>query len=108
MPPTKKKKPVNPAAFYGSAAASLLQRRGQPKLTASGPLKYTSSYVDEMMDFLQSEGVNGVEDLYSDEEEGEMDDFIASDDEFIDDSEEGGDYSSAIRKIFGYDRSRQV
>ena len=75
---------------------------------ASGPLKYTSSYVDEMMDFLRLGGVNGVEDLYSDEEEGEMDDFIASDDEFIDDSEEGGDYSSAIRKIFGYDRSRQV
>lgn len=109
MPPAKKKKTVNPTAFYGSAAASLLQRRGQPKLTASGgPLKYTSSYVDEMMDFLQSEGLNGVEDLYSDEEEGEMDDFIASDDDFIDDSEEGGDYSSVIGKIFGYDRSRQV
>ena len=109
MPPAKKKKTMNPTAFYGSAAASLLQRRGQPKLTASGgPLKYTSSYVDEMMDFLRSEGVNGVEDLYSDEEEGEMDDFIASDDEFIDDSEEGGDYSSVIGKIFRYDRSRQV
>ena len=106
MPPAKKKKPLNPTTFYGSAAASLLQRKGQPKLTASGPLKYTSSYVDEMMDFLRSEGVNGVEDLYSDEEEGEMDDFIASDDELIDDSEDGGDYSSAIRKIFGYDRSR--
>ena len=108
MPPAKKKKPANPTAFYGSAAASILQRKGQPKLTASGPLKYTSSYVDEMMDFMRSEGVNGVEDLYSDEEEAEMDDFIASDDEFIDDSEEDGDYSSAIRKIFGYDRSRQV
>ena len=108
MPPTKKKKALNPTAFYGSAAATILQRKGQPKLTASGPLKYTSSYVDEMMDYLRSEGVNGVEDLYSDEEVEEMDDFIASDDEFIDDSEDDGDYSSAIRKIFGYDRSRQV
>ena len=106
MPPTKKKKALNPTAFYGSAAATILQRRGQPKLTASGPLKYTSSYVDEMMDFLRSEGVNGVEDLYSDEEDDGLEDFIASDDEFIDDSEMEGDYSSAIRKIFGYDRSR--
>ena len=106
VPPAKKRKAVNPTAFYGSAAASLLQRRGQPKLSASGPLRYTSSYVDEMMDFMGLEGVNGVEDLYSDEEDGYLDDFIASDDEFIDDSEEGGDYSSVIGKIFGYDRSR--
>ena len=106
LPPAKKRKAMNPTAFYGSAAASLLQRRGQPKLSASGPLRYTSSYVDEMMDFMGLEGVNGVEDLYSDEEDGYLDDFIASDDEFIDDSEEGGDYSSVIGKIFGYDRSR--
>ena len=101
MPPSKKKA-VNPNAFYGSAASRILQRKGDPKLSASGPVKYTSSYVDEMMDYLQSEGMNGVDDLYSDEE----DDFIASDDEFIDDSEDYGDYSSAIKKIFGYDRSR--
>lgn len=102
-PPTKKKKAVNPNAFYGSAAARILQRKGEPKMSL--PLKYTSSYVDEMLDYLQMEGMNSVDDLYSDEEE--MDDFIASDDDdFIDDSEETEDYSSAIKKIFGYDRSR--
>ena len=105
MPPTKKKA-LNPNAFYGSAAARILQQRGQPRLPSSRHMRYTSSYVDEMMDFLKYEGLNGVDDLYSDEDEAEMDDFIASDDEFIDDSDEGGDYSSAIRKIFGYDRSR--
>ena len=103
-PPPKKKRPLNPTAFYGSAAARILQRKGEPKLSHAGSLKYTSSYVDEMMDYLQLEGVNGVDDLYSDE--GEEEDFIASDDEFIDDSEECEDYSSAIRKIFGYDRRR--
>ena len=103
MAPPTKKKALNPNSFYGSAAARILQRKGQPKLSgASGSFKYTSSYVDEMMDYLQSEGMNGVEDLYSDEE----DDFIASDDEFIDDSEDYGNYSSVISKIFGYDRSR--
>ena len=103
-PPQKKKKPVNPTAFYGSAAARILQRKGQPKLSHGSSLKYTSSYVDEMLEGWQLEGVNGVDDLYSDE--GEEEDFIASDDEFIDDSEECEDYSSAIRKIFGYDRRR--
>ena len=103
--PPAKKKALNPNAFYGSAAARILQRKGEPK--RSLPLKYTSSYVDEMLDYLQMEGMNSVDDLYSDEEE--MDNFIASDDEdFIDDSEEIEDYSSAISKIFGYDRSRQV
>ena len=101
--PPAKKKALNPNSFYGSAAARILQRKGEPKLSGSGPLRYTSSYVDEMLDYFQAEGLGGVDDLYSDDE---MDDFIASDDEFIDDSEDTGDYSSAIRKIFGYDRSR--
>ena len=104
--PPVKKKVLNPNTFYGSAAARILQRKGEPKVSL--PLnKYTSSYVDEMLDYLRIEGMNGVDDLYSDEEE--MDDFIASDDDdFIDDSEDVEDYSSVIGKIFGYDRSRQV
>jgi len=44
-------------------------------------------------------------DLDSDYEDDDMSDFVASDDEGIDDCE---DYSAAIRDIFGYDRSRCV
>jgi len=43
-------------------------------------------------------------DLDSDYEDDDMSDFVASDDEGID--EDCEDYSAAIRDIFGYDRSR--
>lgn len=43
-----------------------------------------------------------------DEEDSDLDGFVASDEEFIDDEEAGHDYSSEIQKIFGYDRTRYV
>lgn len=69
---------------------------------------YKSSWVDEMSNFMRSnEFAPG--DYLSDEEEedDDLDGFVASDEEKEgEEGEEGADYSSEIRKIFGYDRRR--
>ncbi|XP_065647563.1 protein SPT2 homolog isoform X2 [Hydra vulgaris] len=44
-------------------------------------------------------------DIY-DEEDYDLDEYDSEDDDFIDNSEEPGDVSHYIKKIFGYDRSR--
>lgn len=64
---------------------------------------YTSTWVDEMSEYLQS---NQLE--LEEEEDSDLDGFVASDEEFLDDAEEVNDYSSEIRKIFGYDRRKYV
>ncbi len=62
---------------------------------------YKSSWVDEMTDYLRSNDFEA--DGYSDEEEeDDLDGFVASDDE-VEDME---DYSTEISKIFGYDRRK--
>lgn len=92
-------KPVNATTFYGAAAARILGK--DTRFSGSRhSTKYTSSWVDEMSEFLRSEHVNGDE-----EDEDDLDDFL-DDDDFIDDSGEDNDYSSAIREIFGYDKRR--
>ena len=65
--------------------------------------RYTSTWVDEMSQFMRS----NQEDLDLEEEDySDLEDFVASDDEFLDDGEEGQDYSSEIRKLFRYDPRR--
>lgn len=94
-------KTLNATAFYGAAAARILGKDGRFSGSRYAPSKYTSSWVDEMSDFLRSEDnfMNGDE-----EDEDDLDDFL--DDDFIDDSGDGNDYSSTIREIFGYDKRR--
>ena len=88
---------AKPNSFYGAASARLLQERSA-FATRRGPLRYTSTWVDEMSDFMQR-GVS-QEDYYSDDEDEDMDDFVVSGDE------EEESVSSAIRAIFGYDRRK--
>ena len=66
--------------------------------------QYRSTWVDEMTDYLQS-GSAYCDDDDEEEEEDDLDGFVASDEEF---SDQEADYSSEIRKIFGYDKSRSV
>ena len=56
-----------------------------------------------MSEYLQS---NQLE--LEEEEESDLDGFVTSDEEFLDDEEQSNDYSSEIRKIFGYDRRKYV
>lgn len=59
-------------------------------------------------------GVLGPEglSLESEEEDSDMDGFVASDDDFLDDGDQGEghkqlhDYSSEIRKMFHYDPTK--
>lgn len=64
---------------------------------------YRSTWVDEMSEYMR----NGVApDDYEDEEDSDLEDFVASDDEFLDDEMGAGqshDYSAEIRKLFRYD-----
>ena len=97
-------KPRPTKSFYGAASARLIQD-GRPKFhTRHAPMKYTSSWVDEMSDYMVSQRAGGKDEgeWYSDEEEEEdLSDFVASDD-----GDGGEEYSSAIKQIFGYDRRR--
>lgn len=56
-----------------------------------------------MSQYVRSELLEDDEDDYSD-----LEGFVASDDEFLDDGDEGGanDYSSEIRKLFRYDPTK--
>ena len=56
-----------------------------------------------MSEYLQS---NQLE--LEEEEDSDLDGFVTSDEEFLDDGEAVSDYSSEIRKIFGYDRRKYV
>ncbi len=61
---------------------------------------YTSTWVDEMSEYMQ----NGL--APDCEDDSDLEGFVASDDEFLDDEEGEGqshDYSSEIRKLFRYD-----
>ena len=63
--------------------------------------RYTSSWVDEMSHYVQSSALD-ADDVY--EDDSDLDGFVASDEEFLDDGDEcGQDYSSEIRKLFRYD-----
>lgn len=65
--------------------------------------RYTSTWVDEMSEYLHTNQVASNE---LEEEDSDLDGFVTSDEEFLDDEEGEHDYSSEIRKIFGYDRTR--
>ena len=91
-------------SFYASSHAEL-SKEGRPnfakaRMRPSGP--YQSSWVSEMNEYVEQLREGGGEG-YSEEEEEEdgLGDFVVDD-------EEGGDVSSAIREIFGYDRRRFV
>ena len=92
-------KPLNATVFYGAAAARILGKDGRFSGSRYAPAKYTSSWVGEMTDYLRSEDMDDTED-----EDEDLEGFL--DDDFIDDSGAGEDYSSAIREIFGYDKRR--
>ncbi len=98
----RKLKASQPTSFYGSAAANILGRKDGAS-SGSGQFRYTSTWVDEMREEL--EDFDGVDDLSDDDD---LDDFVVdSGDDLIDDGDQE-DYSSHIRKIFGYDKRRQV
>ncbi len=96
----RKLKASQPTSFYGSAAANILGRKDGAS-SGSGQFRYTSTWVDEMREEL--EDFDGLDDLSDDED---LDDFVVdSGDDFIDDGDQE-DYSSHIRKIFGYDKRK--
>ncbi len=95
--------PVKTKSFYGNLPPSARLIRDGGGRGMGGAMKYTSTWVHEMSDFVR-QGV--YEDGYTDEDEEDEDlaDFVASDDE---EGMEGDvEVSSEIRKIFGYDRSK--
>ena len=92
-------------SFYGAASAKLAAGERPAFRTKHTPMKYTSTWVDEMSDYIQKKGHRlegeGEED---EEDKDDLADFVASDDE--QELGEDEDYSSAIRQIFGYDKRR--
>ena len=99
----RKLKASQPTSFYGSAAANILGRKDGAS-SGSGPFRYTSTWVDEMREELDD--FDGVDDLSDDDD---LDGFVVdSGDDFIDDGDDQEDYSSHIRKIFGYDKRRYI
>ena len=90
-------------SFYGTPASARLITDNHSRASFRGaPMSYRSTWVDEMRDYIQHA------DAYydDDDEEEELDDFVVDDDEYGEEIEGGEDYSSAIRDIFGYDKSR--
>ena len=92
-------------SFYGGAHAQLSKEerpRFQSKRSVAAP--YQNSWVSEMSGYMQQldRGEGGEDEGWSDEEEDDLSDFV------VDEVEEGEDYSSAIREIFGYDKTRWV
>lgn len=107
--PTQKPRPqthpVRPNSFYGAASAKLAQE-GRPVFpTRRPPPKCTNQWVGQLSDFVRrrQQEMEEEEDYYSDEDDYDDDlaDFVASDDEEV-----GGDVSSTIREIFGYDKGK--
>ena len=96
------KSSVKSNSFYGSSHAQL-SKEGRPrfpsKRNSSGTEPFQNSWVREMSGYMEQ--VREEEDGYSDEEYDDLDDFVVDD-------EEGDDVSSAIKEIFGYDKSRYV
>ena len=68
-------------------------------------MAYTSTWVREMSDVISRRIQQEMEGYSDDEEDEDLADFVASDDEEGLEEEED-DYSSEIRKIFGYDRRK--
>lgn len=108
-----KSNPAKTNSFYGAANAKLLnqdRRALQTSLASrSGPVKHTSGWVSEMTEHLQERMRNGYFEREDCEEEvlnSDEEDFVTSDDDFIDDGEGAEDYSATIREIFGYDKRR--
>ena len=92
---------VKPNSFYGQPASARLLQEGR-FATRHGPPKYRSTWVDEMSDYMRQKVYE--EEYYSSDEDEDLDDFVVSGDEEMEEGEE--DVSSAIRQIFGYDRRR--
>ena len=89
-------------SFYGTPASARLITDNHSRASSYGaPMSYRSTWVDEMRDYMQH-----ASSYYDDEEEDELDDFVVDDDEYAEEIEGVEDYSSAIRDIFGYDKSR--
>lgn len=88
-------------SFYGGAHAQLSKEERPRFQTRPVSKPYQNSWVSEMSGYMQQvrdeEGEGWSEE---EEEEEEMDDFV------VDEVEKEGDYSSAIREIFGYDKRR--
>ena len=90
------------SSFYGTPASARLITDNHSRASSHGaPMSYRSTWVDEMRDYMQH-----ASSYYDDEEEDELDDFVVDDDEYAEEIEGGEDYSSAIRDIFGYDKSQ--
>ena len=90
-------------SFYGTPASARLITDSHSRGSSRGaPMSYRSTWVDEMGDYIQ----HASHDYDDEEDEEELDDFVVDDDEYGEEIEGGEDYSSAIRDIFGYDKSR--
>ena len=92
---------VKPNSFYGQPASARLLQEGR-FATRRGPVKYRSTWVDEMSDYVRQKV--SEEEYYSSDDDEDLDDFVVSGDEELEEGEE--DVSSAIRQIFGYDRRK--
>ena len=92
---------VKPNSFYGQPASARLLQEGR-FATRRGPVKYRSTWVDEMSDYVRQKV--SEEEYYSSDEDEDLDDFVVSGDEELEEGEE--DVSSTIRQIFGYDRRK--
>lgn len=98
--PTKALQSVKSKSFYGGSVPSSARLITDGKTSSrNGPMYYKSVWVDEMRDYIRSNKEDYMED---DDEEEDLDDFV------VDDGEDLDDYSSAIKSIFGYDRSQFV
>lgn len=93
-------RPAKTKSFYGGAHAQLSKEERPRFQTRPVSKPYQNSWVSEMSGYMQQVRDEEGEGWSEEEEEEEMDDFV------VDEVEEEGDYSSAIREIFGYDKRR--
>ena len=64
--------------------------------------RYTSTLVDEMSEYMRSYHKQ-LDQEGSEDDDSDLEGFVASDEEFLDDDSEPHDYSAEIRKLFRYD-----
>ena len=95
-------KPVKADSFYGAASVQLAKDERPRFATRHLPAQPRNSLVSDYLQQLKERS------LMEEEEEEDSDDYIVEEDEYLDDEEDGCDYSAAIREIFGYDKRRWV
>ena len=103
--------PVRTNSFYGARHEKLSVPVGKAKFKTRhnpGVGMPTSSWAQEMSQFVKQRKARGEEEEEEEDEYEEESDEYDDMDDFLDDEEDSCDYSSVIRDIFRYDKRKYV